>query len=373
MPNWLLRLLAPEWSGSVVGLILVGIGLLGSGAWLMLAACGTLIVTGNIVHLVRFAASRRRCPAPGKLVDVGCTRVHVLAEGAATDHLPIVMFGGGHAPGAAMAHLHRTLRELTRSILIDRPGTGWSDTGPFPRSTAREAQEMIAALDRAGETGPFVLVGYSFGGLLAANIARRYPEKVVRLVLLDATPLETVLLGPRLGSLRAMRLRTLASAAWRAVGRHADLDEKASEANPAHAEGRRAFVEALGGDLDAMRSIEIGVGAQLANYSIYRELDPDQIPRIAWETVVYDGDLGDMELWLVAPGDAGEVTAEREVGSAADGDAARMINFYARSRERYLAASSRSRRVVAPPGSTHQFVYTHADFVIGTLSEAVRR
>lgn len=38
-----------------------------------------------------------------------------------------------------------------------------------------------------------------------------------------------------------------------------------------------------------------------------------------------------------------------------------------------MAVSSRRRRIVAPPGSTHQFGYTHPGFVIGVLKEAVAR
>jgi pimeloyl-ACP methyl ester carboxylesterase len=77
--------------------------------------------------------------------------VHVLAEGQARDgRPPVVWFAGGHAGGFAMHHLHRAFRGETRSILIDRPGTGWSDAGPFPRTTAREADEMVLALERAG-------------------------------------------------------------------------------------------------------------------------------------------------------------------------------------------------------------------------------
>jgi hypothetical protein len=37
-----------------------------------------------------------------------------------------------------------------------------------------------------------------------------------------------------------------------------------------------------------------------------------------------------------------------------------------------MAISSASRRVVAPPGSTHQFVYTHPEFIIGVLQDSVR-
>lgn len=40
-----------------------------------------------------------------------------------------------------------------RTRPIDHPGSGWSDIGPFPRTTAREADEVVRALERAGEPG----------------------------------------------------------------------------------------------------------------------------------------------------------------------------------------------------------------------------
>jgi predicted NAD/FAD-binding protein len=50
-----------------------------------------------------------------------------------------------------------------------------------------------------------------------------------------------------------------------------------------------------------------------------------------------------------------------------------MFRFFQRSRERYMATSTNSRRVLAPAGASHQFVYEHPDFVIATMREAVRR
>jgi pimeloyl-ACP methyl ester carboxylesterase len=306
------------------------------------------------------------------MVDVGGYRVHVYAEGEAKGSYPLVTFGGGHSAALAMEHVHEKLRLATRSIMIDRSGTGWSDTGPIPHTTALEAEEVIAALEGAGEEGPFVFAGYSFGGLLVANIARRFPEKVARLVLIDATPLETIVFGPRFDAIRQMLRAALASGLLRLVGIHINFDERAARKNPAHAEAGRAFRESLGPALTKLREIEVTAGSQFANFSIYHELKGTHVGSVGWETVVYDGDLGDMEVWLVAPGDSSEVVAEPEVGNAHGKESVRMLNFFARSRERYMATSSNSKRVVAPEGTTHQFVYTHPDFIIRVLEDAVR-
>lgn len=363
-----------EWLSLAAGALLVALAL-AWGAPAILATLGVLgliLLVGGSVHLARLRGARRRFPSPGRRVDIGGCRVHVLAEGEARGALPVVWFGGGHAAGPVMQHLHDALKQQTRSILIDRPGTGWSDTGPFPRTTAGEAEEMTRALDAAGERGPFVLAGYSFGGLLAANIARRRPELVARLVLIDPTPLETLVFGPRLGAIREMRRDALLSALVRHLGFATNFQERRLARTPGLAEMTRDFVRVLGPALDTLKAVEIGAGPRVAEWSIYRELLGPHIARCGWETVVYDGDLGDMPVWLVAPGSSEELHATPEVADASGGEAARMLRFFQRTRERYLATSSNARRIYAPPGATHQFVYEMPEFLIETMRAAVR-
>lgn len=363
-----------EWLGLAAGVVLVALAFASGGAAILstIGLLGLILLIGGGMHLIRLRYTRRRYPPPGRRVDIGGYRIHVLAEGEPNDALPVVWLGGGHAAGLVMQHLHDALKQETRSILIDRPGTGWSDTGPFPRTTAREAEEMIRALHASGERGPFVFAGYSFGGLLAANIARRSPELVARLVLIDPTPLETLVFGPRLGAIREMRRDALLSALVRHVGLVTNFQERRVARTPGHAEMTRDFVRVLGPALDTLKAIEIGAGPRVAEWSIYRELLGPHIAGCGWETVVYDADLGDMPVWLVAPGSSEELHATPEVADASGGDAARMLRFFQRTRERYLATSSNARRIYAPPGATHQFVYEMPAFVIETMRDAIR-
>jgi len=351
----------------------------GDGPGFAITATGTAIALvlalASLRHLLVLARARRAHPAPGRMIDLGGYRVHLLAEGEARDgRPPVVWFAGGHAGGFAIHHLHRALRGDTRSILIDRPGTGWSDTGPFPRTTAREAEEMILALERAGERGPFVFAGHSFGGLLAANIARRRPDLVHTLVLLDPTPLETIVFGPRLSALADMR-RT----AWRGgfaqlfgidlLARH----EARMRATPAYARALDATYESLGPQVVAARGVEANAGHFFAQASIYEELSPEGAAACAWHTVVYDRDLGDLPLWLVAPRDDadGDIASLPEAQAGDGANARRMFRFFAATRERYLAASSNSRRIVAPAGSGHNFVYELPEFTIGVMRDVI--
>jgi pimeloyl-ACP methyl ester carboxylesterase len=66
-------------------------------------------------------------------------------------------------------------------------GYGWSDPGPEPRTTSQISKELKALLEAAGEKGPFILVGHSFGGFIVRVFTQRYPTDVAGVVLVDAS------------------------------------------------------------------------------------------------------------------------------------------------------------------------------------------
>jgi pimeloyl-ACP methyl ester carboxylesterase len=340
-------------------------------------ALGLLLAFASIRHIRVLSKFRRSVPPPGQMVDIGGYRVHVLAEGLTRDgRPPVVWFAGGHANGYAMHHLHREFRGETRSILIDRPGTGWSDAGPFPRTTAREAEEVVMALERAGEKGPFVFAGHSFGGLLVANIARRRPDLVDTLVLLDPTPLETIVFGPRLGALAEMRRTAWVGGFMQLFGLNMALraEEKARKI-PAYAKAMDAARTVLGPEVAAVRALEFNAASYFTQASIYSELSPEGVAAVAWDTVVYDRDLGDLPVWLVGPRDDNDsdIALLPEAQQGGDANARRMFRFFAATRERYLATSTRSRRVVAPAGSGHNFIYEESEWTMGVMRELICR
>jgi pimeloyl-ACP methyl ester carboxylesterase len=82
--------------------------------------------------------------------------------------------------------------KFTRVCACDRPGTPVGDkpsrSDPVPQpTTAKDAvADLHALLSAAGETGPYVLVGHSYGGLIARLYAATYPKDVAGVVLVDA-------------------------------------------------------------------------------------------------------------------------------------------------------------------------------------------
>src|SRR5439155_7811494 len=77
--------------------------------------------------------------------------------------------------------LHQDLADF-RVISFDAPGTGRSSTPSIPYTIGALADVVVHLLDALGEEAVDV-VGYSFGGAVAQQLARNHPPKVRRLVL----------------------------------------------------------------------------------------------------------------------------------------------------------------------------------------------
>jgi len=79
------------------------------------------------------------------------------------------------------------IERCTRTFVYNRAGYSGSGAAAGVRDGASIAAELRAELSARGLAPPWLLVGHSIGGLYAQYFARRYPEEVVALVLVDAT------------------------------------------------------------------------------------------------------------------------------------------------------------------------------------------
>lgn len=68
----------------------------------------------------------------------------------------------------------------------NRPGYGNSETTATPRDGSTIVEELRTALQQQGLKPPYILVGHSLGGLYRQLFARRHPDEVGGLVLVDA-------------------------------------------------------------------------------------------------------------------------------------------------------------------------------------------
>lgn len=381
-------LLAHPWGGVVIGLAVAAIAVVSltvsrrartgqrAGRAGLARALGVLAGVFSIIVLVAAAVSmievRRLAgehPPPGTLVDVGGHRMHILAEGDPGDGPTVIWIPGGHAQGLALYHLHAAIRGETRSILFDRPGTGWSDPGPFPRRTATEAVELATLLEEAGEEGPFVLAGHSYGGLLAANYARRYPERAAGVILLDASPPDAFIYAPAYG---AAALDGLVQDAERQgldkiFGGWTNPEIAMAATETEIGEVLRKQRRLLADVGEAMAANARRPATSFATASIFQEFSPGIVSSAAPDLVVYDGELGNMPVLVVIPDDpANAIIDPLGMEEAA---ARRARNFFVRMRVRYLEVSSDARLVHTPPGTGHNYPYETPEFVLDVVRE----
>ncbi len=120
----------------------------------------------------------------GQLLSVGEHKLHIHCTGKGT---PTVLLesgiGGNHLDWILTQPI---IARQTQVCSYDRAGYGWSERGPKPRLASSISAELRTLVRQAGVEGPFVLVGHSFGGLLALYFAANYADQVAGLVLVDS-------------------------------------------------------------------------------------------------------------------------------------------------------------------------------------------
>lgn len=125
---------------------------------------------------------KRELP-PGRLVDVGGHRLHLVCAGRGS---PAVIFDAALAASSiSWSLVLPEVARVTEACAYDRAGMGWSDTGPLPRTAGRMERELHELLARGNVRPPYVLVGHSFGGLVARLFAARRREETAGLVLIE--------------------------------------------------------------------------------------------------------------------------------------------------------------------------------------------
>jgi pimeloyl-ACP methyl ester carboxylesterase len=114
----------------------------------------------------------------------------------------VVLDAGSPDTSAAWRWVQPQIARQTRVCAYDRAGLGRSAPPPHgyrtPRTQVRDLRLMLTA---ARIPGPYVVVGHSWGGLLARIFAHDYPARTAGVVLVDATTF------PYLTPARARRLR----------------------------------------------------------------------------------------------------------------------------------------------------------------------
>jgi len=128
----------------------------------------------------------RWAPPPSAFISVEGMQVHYRDEGPRDDPTPLVLIHGTSASLHTWDGWVEVLSKQRRVVRFDLPGFGL--TGPAPDndySLERYTRFVAATLD-ALKLKRVVLGGNSLGGQIAWATALAYPERVDRLILVDA-------------------------------------------------------------------------------------------------------------------------------------------------------------------------------------------
>jgi pimeloyl-ACP methyl ester carboxylesterase len=137
--------------------------------------------------LLPLAGPLQSQPAPlDTLVDVGGYHLHMVVY-RGTQPLTIVMESGGGASLAAWSGVEARLAERTGATVVvyDRAGFGESGVGPAELTPRQQIRQLDEALERLRTAPDRIVVGHSYGGLLALLHAHLYPRRVRGVVLVD--------------------------------------------------------------------------------------------------------------------------------------------------------------------------------------------
>lgn len=165
--------------------------------WIVCVCLGlfALAVLVTIVGVAYEMLARRHAaqkfPPPGKLVDIGGRQIQLDCRGIGS---PTVIFESGLDLSGSLSWsaVHDEIAKTTRACAYSRAGIMWSDARDTPQNGKSIAEDLHVTLSKAGEQGPFVLVGHSLGGPYIMTYTKYFSAEVAGLVFVDATHPEQV-------------------------------------------------------------------------------------------------------------------------------------------------------------------------------------
>jgi pimeloyl-ACP methyl ester carboxylesterase len=174
----------------------IGVWLKRIALWLIIGIL-SLVALGAVYQMIATALDRRALPAPGQMIDVGGYRLHLYCIGESTEGRPTVILESGlGATSSSWGWIQPSVAKTTRVCAYDRAGMGWSEPSPAARDAENIATELHTLLQNAQIPGPYVLAGWSYGGMYVRQYAGQYPDEVVGMVLLDSSSPEQCISTP---------------------------------------------------------------------------------------------------------------------------------------------------------------------------------
>jgi pimeloyl-ACP methyl ester carboxylesterase len=173
----------------------------------LLATLGILSPSGRAAEPPQDASP----PLPGKHVDIGGYRLYLSCSG--NGQPTVVLLSGMGDTASIWDRVQPEVAKFTRVCAYDRAGEGKSEPSPARRTLQQSVNELHRLLLAARVPGPYVLVGASYGGLIARIYASQHPELVAGMVFVDSAHEDTILMLNG----KVMQPRTMSLEEWRAL------------------------------------------------------------------------------------------------------------------------------------------------------------
>jgi pimeloyl-ACP methyl ester carboxylesterase len=162
--------------------------------WAVLAAATLVVSPGAYAQQTPALPGVRMVTLEGRPTRVQAIGLQDRRPGA-----PVVVFEAGASNSLEIwGGILPQVASIAPVVAYDRAGLGqslWDDTNPTPRHVA---DRLRSVLRQIGADPPYVLVGFSWGGMLARYFAGYYPRDVVGLVFVDPSPMVTESLADNL-------------------------------------------------------------------------------------------------------------------------------------------------------------------------------
>ena len=219
------------------------------------------------------------------------------------DGRPLLFLNGSGATLASAGMLVEPFTEAADTVAADQRGLGRTEVPPGPYTMADYAADALALADHV-EWNTFALVGVSFGGMVAQEVAVTAPERIERLALVCTSPG-----GPDAASFPLHSLEDLPPEERQATGMRI-LDSRFTDEWLADHPLDKMIVDGFAQRQSADHTPDEarGLAEQLAARSHHDVVD--RLGRIACPTLVasgrYDG---------IAPAANGELIASRVPGA----------------------------------------------------------
>jgi pimeloyl-ACP methyl ester carboxylesterase len=147
---------------------------------------GLAVVAGvGFETFMRWQVSRKY-PVVGQLVDIGGRKIQIDCRGQGSPAV-VLETGIDQMGSLSWAAVHDEIAKTTRVCAYSRAGILWSDPNPGTIDYQSVTRDLHDALIKSGETGPWVMVGFSAGGPATINFTSQYPSAVAGLVFVDGS------------------------------------------------------------------------------------------------------------------------------------------------------------------------------------------